>query len=145
MPTRPTVTVSSTCKTCGKDFDYQRTASCPVVAPRRSYCSPRCYPVRRRLDPATMTPAQKRASAAGRAAAGKPKSAAVATRKGSGGSPGKSKCPNDDRIFTDDEREFMRAMAAYRKKSPFPAWSEVLQVLRGLGYRKSHDTGQLGE
>jgi hypothetical protein len=36
------------------------------------------------------------------------------------------------------EEEFMRAMSDYRKRSGrmFPTWSEVLEVLQGLGYEK---------
>src|SRR4051812_30055818 len=36
------------------------------------------------------------------------------------------------------EREFMAAMQEYREKSGrmFPTWSEVLEVLQGLGYQK---------
>ena len=39
---------------------------------------------------------------------------------------------------TPDELEFALAMYAYQKKHGrrFPAWSEVLYVLRGLGYGK---------
>jgi hypothetical protein len=37
-----------------------------------------------------------------------------------------------------DEMEFINAMNAYRQKyaKPFPTWSEVLHVLKALGYRK---------
>jgi hypothetical protein len=37
-----------------------------------------------------------------------------------------------------DDWEFCRAMAAFQKASGrrFPSWREVLQVARGLGYRK---------
>lgn len=40
--------------------------------------------------------------------------------------------------YSDDEREFMTAMDKYKreKRRPFPQWSEVLEVLRGLGYQK---------
>ena len=39
------------------------------------------------------------------------------------------------------EQEFIRAMQDYKEKSGrmFPTWSEVLEVLRGLGYRKAAD------
>jgi hypothetical protein len=37
-----------------------------------------------------------------------------------------------------DEVEFIMAMDRYKreKKRPFPTWSEVLAVLRGLGWKK---------
>jgi hypothetical protein len=40
--------------------------------------------------------------------------------------------------YADDEVEFMLAMDRYKRdqRRPFPAWSEVLAVLKGLGYRK---------
>lgn len=41
-----------------------------------------------------------------------------------------------ERDYTDEEIEFMRAMDEYKRKSGrmFPTWSEVLEVVRGLGY-----------
>ena len=43
-----------------------------------------------------------------------------------------------ERDYSDDEVEFMRAMDEYKRKSGrmFPTWSEVLEVVRGLGYTK---------
>jgi hypothetical protein len=40
--------------------------------------------------------------------------------------------------YTPDELEFLHAIDRYKRKHrrPFPAWSEVLQVLLSLGYRK---------
>lgn len=40
--------------------------------------------------------------------------------------------------YTADELEFMLAMERYKteQRRPFPAWSEVLAVVRELGYRK---------
>ena len=41
-------------------------------------------------------------------------------------------------IYSDEEREFMTAMDRYKRenKRPFPNCSEVLAVLKSLGYRK---------
>jgi hypothetical protein len=46
-----------------------------------------------------------------------------------------------DRDYSDEELEFMHAMQDYKKSSGrmFPTWSEVLEVLRALGYMKSAD------
>jgi len=46
-----------------------------------------------------------------------------------------------ERDYSSDELEFMQAMQEYKKKSGrmFPTWSEVLEVLRSLGYEKSGD------
>jgi hypothetical protein len=43
-----------------------------------------------------------------------------------------------ERDYSVCEVEFMRAMDDYKRKSgrPFPTWSEVLEVLTSLGYRK---------
>jgi len=43
-----------------------------------------------------------------------------------------------DRDYTIAEREFMQAMQDYKHSSGrmFPTWSEVLEVLRHLGYEK---------
>lgn len=43
-----------------------------------------------------------------------------------------------ERDYTEAEREFMQAMQEYKQKSGrmFPTWSEVLEVLRALGYEK---------
>jgi hypothetical protein len=43
-----------------------------------------------------------------------------------------------ERDYTDHEIEFMKAMDQYKRdnRRPFPTWSEVLEVLRALGYRK---------
>lgn len=35
-----------------------------------------------------------------------------------------------------DEFEFLKAMELFKRSRPFPTWSEVLKVLKGLGYRK---------
>lgn len=44
-----------------------------------------------------------------------------------------------DRDYSDAEIEFMHAMHDYKFRSGrmFPTWSEVLEVLRSLGYEKS--------
>lgn len=43
-----------------------------------------------------------------------------------------------ERDYSVDEIEFMRAMDEYKRKSGrmFPTWSEVLEVVRGLGYSR---------
>ena len=43
-----------------------------------------------------------------------------------------------EREYTDDEIMFMKAMDQYKRDNcrPFPTWSEVLEVLTALGYRK---------
>jgi hypothetical protein len=43
-----------------------------------------------------------------------------------------------ERDYQPEEIEFMKAMDDYKRRSgrQFPTWSEVLEVLRDLGYRK---------
>ncbi len=43
-----------------------------------------------------------------------------------------------ERDYSDDETDFMKAMDRYKRENrrPFPTWSEVLEVLRAMGYRK---------
>ncbi|MDY3556644.1 hypothetical protein R5W24_005813 [Gemmata sp. JC717] len=50
-----------------------------------------------------------------------------------------------ERDYSDDETEFMKAMDRYKRENrrPFPTWSEVLEVLRSLGYRRVAETTEL--
>lgn len=43
-----------------------------------------------------------------------------------------------ERDYSDEETEFMKAMDRYKRENrrPFPTWSEVLEVMRALGYRR---------
>jgi hypothetical protein len=43
-----------------------------------------------------------------------------------------------ERDYTEEEIIFMKAMDQYKRdnRRPFPTWSEVLEVLHALGYRK---------
>ncbi len=38
--------------------------------------------------------------------------------------------------YAADEIEFLRAIERFKRGRPFPTWTEVLKVLKGLGYRK---------
>jgi hypothetical protein len=50
-----------------------------------------------------------------------------------------------ERDYNDDEIIFMKAMDQYKRQNrrPFPTWSEVLEVLYSLGYRKVADQAEL--
>jgi hypothetical protein len=43
-----------------------------------------------------------------------------------------------ERDYSEEEIDFMKSMDQYKRdnRRPFPTWSEVLEVLRSLGYRK---------
>lgn len=48
-----------------------------------------------------------------------------------------------ERDYSEAEMEFMMAMNDYKKRSGrmFPTWSEVLEVLKSLGYEKPQTEG----
>lgn len=50
-----------------------------------------------------------------------------------------------ERDYSDEETDFMKAMDRYKRdnRRPFPTWSEVLEVLRSLGYRRVADPSDL--
>ena len=43
-----------------------------------------------------------------------------------------------EKEYTEEELAFMKAMDLYKRNNrrPFPTWSEVLEVIHSLGYRK---------
>jgi hypothetical protein len=51
-----------------------------------------------------------------------------------------------EREYTEAEMEFMMAMNEYKRRSGrmFPTWSEVLEVLQGLGYEKVAPSVSIG-
>lgn len=52
-----------------------------------------------------------------------------------------------ERDYSDDEVQFMNALNEYKRKSGrmFPTCSEILEVLRGLGYTKPNQQPQSAE
>src|SRR5688572_16599893 len=50
-----------------------------------------------------------------------------------------------EKDYSDEEITFMKAMDQYKRanRRPFPTWSEVLEVLRSLGYAKVADATDL--
>ena len=50
-----------------------------------------------------------------------------------------------ERDYNNEEIEFMKAMDQYKRENrrPFPTWSEVLEVLRAIGYRKVAEPSQM--
>jgi hypothetical protein len=50
-----------------------------------------------------------------------------------------------ERDYNDDEIIFMKAMDQYKRanRRPFPTWSEVLEVLHSLGYRKTEKATEM--
>jgi hypothetical protein len=50
-----------------------------------------------------------------------------------------------EKDYNDDEITFMKAMDQYKRSNrrPFPTWSEVLEVLHSLGYRRVEEATAL--
>src|SRR6266404_2745573 len=50
-----------------------------------------------------------------------------------------------ERDYNNEEIEFMKSMDQYKRENrrPFPTWSEVLEVLRAMGYRKVAEPMQM--
>jgi hypothetical protein len=50
-----------------------------------------------------------------------------------------------EKEYNEEEISFMKAMDQYKRdnRRPFPTWSEVLEVLVALGYRKVADVGPM--
>ncbi len=50
-----------------------------------------------------------------------------------------------ERDYTSDELQFMKAMDQYKRNNrrQFPTWSEVLEVMHALGYRKVAEPTQM--
>ena len=49
--------------------------------------------------------------------------------------------------MSDEQFEFLMAIQEYKKKNarPFPTWTEVLEVIKALGYRKVAEPSAIGE
>ncbi len=56
--------------------------------------------------------------------------------------PGRRRCDErkaaEEGQMTDEQFEFLMAIDEYKRKNsrPFPTWTEVLEVIKALGYRK---------
>lgn len=50
-----------------------------------------------------------------------------------------------EREYDDEETIFMKAMDRYKRENrrPFPTWSEVLEVLKSLGYQRTGEVTDL--
>ena len=45
---------------------------------------------------------------------------------------------DEDRVYTDEELAFLRAIDRYKRENqrPYPSWNEVLMIFKSLGYEK---------
>jgi len=120
--------------TRAKTAPTQKTASTKAAAPRKSDAA---------TDPVEDLPESVQPSAEGsadqwtnrRAAAQALRAAQARQVSGRRRFVDPTTC---DRDYSTSELEFMRAMHEYKQRSGrmFPTWSEILEVLRALGYRK---------
>ena len=65
-------------------------------------------------------------------------------RRGPGRRRSDSRRNAEEGELTDEQFEFVLAMDEYKRvnKRPFPGWTEVLEVIKYLGYRKVAEKGE---
>jgi hypothetical protein len=65
-------------------------------------------------------------------------------RRGPGRRRSDSRRSAEEGELNDEQFEFVLAMDEYKRanKRPFPSWTEVLEVIKYMGYRKVADVGQ---
>jgi hypothetical protein len=68
-------------------------------------------------------------------------------RRGPGRRLGDDRKAAEEGNMTDEQFEFLMAVDEYKKKNdrPFPTWTEVLEVIKALGYRKVAEPQSLEE
>jgi len=59
-------------------------------------------------------------------------------RRGPGRRVGEDRKAAEEGQMSDEQMEFLQAIDEYKRKNarPFPTWTEVLEVIKALGYRK---------
>lgn len=63
--------------------------------------------------------------------------------------PGRRRSPEricaEEGHMTDEQFEFVMAVDKYKKQNqrPFPSWTEILEIIKVLGYRKVAEPGSL--
>ena len=59
-------------------------------------------------------------------------------RRGPGRRRGEERKSAEEGQMSDEQFEFLMAIDEYKRKNgrPFPTWTEVLEVIKALGYRK---------
>lgn len=50
-----------------------------------------------------------------------------------------------EREYNNEEMEFMKAIEDYKRdfRRPFPTWSEILEVVKAMGYRRTAETTEI--
>jgi len=59
-------------------------------------------------------------------------------RRGPGRRVGEDRKAAEEGQMSDEQMEFLQAIDQYKRKNarPFPTWTEVLEIIKALGYRK---------
>ncbi|MGD0572442.1 MAG: hypothetical protein ABSB11_05420 [Sedimentisphaerales bacterium] len=68
-------------------------------------------------------------------------------RRGPGRRRSEDRRSAEEGQMSDEQFEFLMAINEYKKANarPFPTWTEVLEVIKALGYRKTAEPGGLAE
>jgi len=68
-------------------------------------------------------------------------------RRGPGRRLGDDRKSAEEGNMSDEQFEFLMAIDEYKKKNsrPFPTWTEVLEVIKAIGYRKVAEPAPLAE
>jgi hypothetical protein len=68
-------------------------------------------------------------------------------RRGPGRRRSEDRRSAEEGQLSDEQFEFLMAINEYKKANarPFPTWTEVLEIIKALGYRKTAEPGGLAE
>jgi len=68
-------------------------------------------------------------------------------RRGPGRRRSEDRRSAEEGQMSDEQFEFLMAINEYKRANarPFPTWTEVLEVIKALGYRKTAEPGKLAE
>ena len=68
-------------------------------------------------------------------------------RRGPGRRRSEDRTSAEEGQMSDEQFEFLMAINEYKRANarPFPTWTEVLEVIKALGYRKTAEPGELAE
>jgi hypothetical protein len=68
-------------------------------------------------------------------------------RRGPGRRRSEDRRTAEEGQMSDEQFEFLMAINEYKRANarPFPTWTEVLEVIKALGYRKTAEPGKLAE
>jgi len=85
-----------------------------------------------------MSVSRKKATKSTAKATGKATAKAPAKATGKAAAKGRAKTPTNPDSMSEEVIEFITAVDDYKRKNqrPFPSWSEILEVVKNLGYER---------